>query len=377
MTTLRPTGAFSGTPAAVSEGGEKSGPRRLEFLDGLRAIAALAVLFEHGGYRFVRGFAEMTHTFFSFGKFGLTCFFLVSGFVIPLSLEGRPGLRRFWTLRLFRLYPLYWFSLFAALALYGLGVKEALEPEFTPHLVRNAIVNLTMIEGVLKTPYAIGLYYTLTIEMIFYIVCSALSWMGLLRRSYAICWMALIAAAGVGLGAPLALHHRVEMAGLFYVVCLAGGTVLYRFSRGEISRRALTALGLGIAIFVSAGTWLNYVAMKKADPFEHYTFVAVVLPWAAAWMLFLFLLTRPPHQIFPSGLLWVGKISYSLYLLHPLVLAFFGVQEGDLVAFGLYVTLALLAASCTYLLIEWPAMRMGRRLQEKLEPAKILSAVAS
>ncbi len=347
---------------------------RLEFLDGLRAIAAVAVLIEHGGYHFIPNFAAMTHTVFSFGKFGLACFFLVSGFVIPFSLEGRPGLRRFWILRFFRLYPLYWFSLGAALLLYSLGVSGALEPDFTPHLARNSLVNLTMLEGLLRIPYAIGLYYTLTIEMVFYVVCSALSAKNLLRYSYTICWMVLAAAAAIGVCLPLALHRRVEMAGLFYVVCLASGTVLYRFYRAKVSGNAMTALGGGIMVFVFAGTWLNYVALKKADTFEHYTFVSVILPWAAAWALFLWLLARP-HRKLPAALLWIGRISYSLYLLHPLVLAFFGARKGNTLAFLLFTSISLLVASGTHLTIERPAMRLGKRFQG-LGPVDTLSTVA-
>ena len=78
---------------------------RLSFLDFLRGIAALAVCFEHAGYRLWPHFREVTHSYFSFGKFGLTAFFLTSGFVIPYSLERSNSLRRFWVNRFFRLYP--------------------------------------------------------------------------------------------------------------------------------------------------------------------------------------------------------------------------------------------------------------------------------
>jgi peptidoglycan/LPS O-acetylase OafA/YrhL len=370
------TGILSARSLETSVDRRASGKAiRLEFLDGLRAIAALAVLFEHGGYHFISNFAVMSHTVFSFGKFGLACFFLVSGFVIPFSLGSNPSLRRFWILRFFRLYPLYWFSLAAAILLYGLGVKEALEPDFIPHLARNTLVNLTMIEGLLRTPYAIGLYYTLTIEMVFYIVCSALSAKDLLRYSYAICWMALAAAATIGICTPLFLHRRVEMAGLFYIVCLASGAVLYRFYQGEISGKAMTALGAGVLTFVLAGSYLNYVVLKKADAFEHYTFTSVVLPWLAAWVLFLLLLSHPQQRL-PNPLLWVGKISYSLYLLHPLVLAFFGVRVGDTIAFLFFAALSLLIASASYLAIERPAMRLGKSLQKQHKQSSLLSTAA-
>src|SRR5579863_7940965 len=85
---------------------EKNG--RLTFLDSVRGLAALAVLLEHVGDRLHPAFRVFTHDWFSFGKLGVTAFFLTSGFVIPLSLERGRSLKRFWISRVFRLYPIYW-----------------------------------------------------------------------------------------------------------------------------------------------------------------------------------------------------------------------------------------------------------------------------
>jgi peptidoglycan/LPS O-acetylase OafA/YrhL len=61
------TGSLSASSLKTSVDRRAGGrPVRLEFLDGLRAIAALAVLFEHGGYHFIPSFAAMSHTVFSF-----------------------------------------------------------------------------------------------------------------------------------------------------------------------------------------------------------------------------------------------------------------------------------------------------------------------
>ena len=60
---------------------------RLEFLDGVRGLAAFFVMFEHAGYRFLPHYRYFSHVIISFGKFGVAAFFLVSGFVIPLSLD--------------------------------------------------------------------------------------------------------------------------------------------------------------------------------------------------------------------------------------------------------------------------------------------------
>ena len=346
------------TPAGMQKAG------RLEFLDTLRGMAAFAVLLEHGGYHFVRGFPAFTHQMFSIGKFGLTTFFLVSGFVIPFSLERRPGLKRFWILRFFRLFPLYWFSLFAALLLFHFGLRDALTPEFLAHPGRNALANLTMLQGAVKIPHAIGLYYTLTIEMLFYITCSLLILTRQMRHTLAICWLLLAAVTALGIGTPLLLHHRVEMAGLFYVLTLGLGVAMFRLYSGKLALRHFAALMMAMAVSVTAGVWLNYVTYQKADAFEHYSFAAVALPWASAYLLF-FLLLRFRQSRFPAALMYLGQISYSLYLLHPLVLSFFGVQEGHLAMFLLFIACTVAVASSTYFLIEKPALNLGQRLASR------------
>jgi peptidoglycan/LPS O-acetylase OafA/YrhL len=141
---------------------EKTGASaRLTFLDFVRGLAALSVLLEHGGYRLSPDFRGFTHGIFSFGKFGVAAFFLTSGFVIPFSLERGGSLQRFWISRLCRLYPLYWLSMAVVLSLYFLHVPYSVSAEFAAHLVRNTLVNLTMLQGFAGIPNAEGLYYTI------------------------------------------------------------------------------------------------------------------------------------------------------------------------------------------------------------------------
>jgi peptidoglycan/LPS O-acetylase OafA/YrhL len=49
-------------------------------------------------------------------------FFLVSGYIVPASLERRGSVRGFWVSRVFRLYPLYLFALSAMIVLWASGI---------------------------------------------------------------------------------------------------------------------------------------------------------------------------------------------------------------------------------------------------------------
>src|SRR3954452_17183752 len=102
--------AISSRTAAPGQPATRTG-NRLGFLDFVRGVAAFAVVLQHGGETFWPAVNRATHNYVNVGRFGVVAFFLVSGFIIPFSLERGGSVRRFWTGRFFRLYPLYWASL--------------------------------------------------------------------------------------------------------------------------------------------------------------------------------------------------------------------------------------------------------------------------
>src|SRR5262245_53819945 len=86
---------------------------RLAFLDCARALAAAFVVLAHGLQVCVPGFLDWSLANLELGRSGVVFFLLISGFIIPPSLEqsGSPG--RFWLRRFFRLFPAYWLSIAA------------------------------------------------------------------------------------------------------------------------------------------------------------------------------------------------------------------------------------------------------------------------
>src|SRR5215207_1738082 len=84
-----------------------AGADRLAWLDGLRAVAVLLVVYAHLSRYLFRGAREVSAEWLHAGTAGVMLFFLVSGYIIPASLERHGDLRAFWVSRFGRLLPLY------------------------------------------------------------------------------------------------------------------------------------------------------------------------------------------------------------------------------------------------------------------------------
>jgi len=154
------------------------------------------------------------------------------------------------------------------------------------------------------------------------------------------------------------------------------GTMLYRAEQGQYPWPRAIAIGVTVfGLAIAAGLWHSRAWGLPAH---------AELLWSRRWVSAFMLagLTFAAglafrHVRWPKVLTWLGLISYSLYLLHPLIIEVyhhlypsrqhtFGVQV--LIAAGL---LALIIAICsvTYLAVERPAQGLGRRVGRRLDAA--------
>ena len=92
---------------------DKKKNRRFAELDSLRGIAALLVMLSHYTWAYDYHFGTLGDHFFQFpyGDFGVQVFFIISGFVIFMSLEKAKSIKEFIIGRFTRLYPTYWFCM--------------------------------------------------------------------------------------------------------------------------------------------------------------------------------------------------------------------------------------------------------------------------
>src|SRR5580693_3395542 len=421
--TSQPSAASLPPPASrLAKAPAAAGPAsRLAWLDLLRGIAALFVVFDHLSYYLLQHVRAEVYYWFNAGDYGVFVFFIISGYIVPASLERKGSVRTFWVSRVFRLYPLYLLAVGIAVALYlahfGSLRGEGSDPE------TSILSQLLMMSNVLAGQNLPNVVWSLSYEMVFYLLLTALFIARVHKRSS---WYALaFAAAAVAIGGLLPqayLTHNVAtprlvalaadaavLAGLALVVARRGvprlvgaalaalvavtllafnggwiwpwealsilalmftGTVLYRAEQGQYPwSRAIPVAVAVFAMAIAAGIWHSHswgMSAGAEGTWERTWFLTLVLAGAtfAFGMAF-------RHLRWPRALTWLGLISYSLYLLHPLLVqVYYSVPWLDrhhpfaLQVLVVVVFLAVIIGICslTYLLVERPMQDLGRRV---------------
>ncbi len=349
---------------------------RFKSIDALRGIAALLVLLLHVSQVFLQskkiaatgvGMLDFIKVI-DLGRIGITIFFIISGFVICKSFNSKEKeLKSFVIKRFFRLYPLFWFSLIVgAFVLWPIGKQ---------HLDLGILAgNATMIPAFLGQPFVIGLYWTLETELLFYILMSALYFFGVLRNSTVIlgltllCYAALVIFMFVPAIQPSLPHW---MATPYHLsLMLLGVSMRYAFEEREdearLSRRRIATLHLLLLLAIPFYIIASYL-LRGID---------ANLPDAIAYLIgiSIFVIGLKALRSAPSYLVYLGTISYSIYLLHPIVFTL--VRKAVLqvpALYGLHISfylaictvLTIIFSALTYKFIEAPANAIGKKLAQK------------
>jgi len=332
-----------------------SGARFLE-VDALRGIAALCVLFFHYLVRYPEqapGNIPIPRVA-RFGEYGVELFFVISGFVIYLTVERLPSVRRFAVARFARLFPIYAVAVVATFAVMWLTPDR--RHESLPLLAQN----LTMVEGFFEVPYMDAAYWSLTVELAFYAVIALL--LALKKVHHALLVLVVIALANTALNAA---DRRVDLGDIVtwteghvrflrYAGLFAAGVAFYElFVRGR--RTPLIALALVLAP----------VAELVDNGRENAIVVAVIV------VTFALVLQFRPRVLRWSVLLFMGEISYALYITHAEI-GYASMQTLERAGVGHWVALCLtvgLAIGLAWVLTVAVGRPARRWLRDVLAPA--------
>jgi len=334
----------------------KANRKRLLELDAFRGIASFGVLLYHYYYYYFEIIGDPADGIqgFSAGQYGVELFFMLSGFVIFMSLEHSKRIIDFAVSRLARLFPVYWLSiLITSIVVHSFGL-DAREP--SGELASRAVgliptlANFTMLEEYAGFAKVDGAYWTLTLELSFYFVIAAAYFSGLLKRFH------LAAGAAISFFAVLwgaeefaSFHLPFKIKTLFlvgYGHLFLLGMLLYRHWKSGSNGIGFAFMACCIALQFQHGALLGGLVAGFTG-----LFIAFIKGWLE-WITW-------------KPLLFLGSISYSLYIVHQYV-GYVLMRELLERGFGLRITqvIALIAAiliatGMTYS-VEKPAAKLVR-----------------
>jgi peptidoglycan/LPS O-acetylase OafA/YrhL len=345
-------------------------PARYVFVDALRGVAAIGVVLYHvytknvvpmSGYRL----PEPLHAIFNNGNLGVYMFFVISGFVITQSIRGASITPRFvgWFAlrRSLRLDPPYWATMAAMVSLAYVSGHVQRDHAALPMPSWDAVIaHLFYLQGFLGYPQIVGVFWTLCFEVQFY--------------------LALVILAGVAQWRRGALRSRWILFAPLWLVSLACVASSPDPTQEFLFVYAWPYFFLGVVVnwvyhrddapivlaIVAAGTaaLLPFAPLKAGIALVTAGSIFAVATWGRLATLTL-----------GRAMQYLGRISYSLYLIHMLVgtplvrlalrhtgghgVATAGTAIGVMV---LAMAVSIGAAHIMYLVVERPAIRWSHRL---------------
>ncbi len=269
---------------------------RAPWIDGLRFLAAASVFAFHALYhRPETSQPDFIQAMAKYGYLGVSAFFMISGYVITLSAEGRTR-RGFARARIVRLWPAFLIAAFlteAALAYDGRALSA-------PHF----LANLTMLPRLLRVPYLDAVYWSLMYEIVFYAYVTILVGPRFVERLRIVCWAWLaLSMANRFFPVPFAAQLLLDCAPYF-----ATGIAIY-FVRKEA--RIWDRLLLVASVLLAMVNAIQQRLAMGTPPPDPVVVVILVALSAAA----LFWATTAKSRS-PGLLIALGGVSYPLYLVH-------------------------------------------------------------
>jgi peptidoglycan/LPS O-acetylase OafA/YrhL len=346
---------------------------RLDVIDALRGAAILLVIANHASL--ISGAQGVAAHLGAVGAYGVQLFFVVSAFTIFLTLDRARRnethlLRNFFIRRLLRIAPLYWLAIAAYALLYGNESRGWLPgPQAWHYPLHLMLVNV--LHPMAQSSVVPG-GWSISVEVIFYL--SVPVWFALVTSLRRAC---VFAAVSVLLG-PLVVHtlavaFEPAMAGLpeqavslhWYrhplnqLGCFAFGIVLF-FLHRDVRLDALRTPRHQAMLYLVAAM-LALVGMKAPNT-QHFM--------AASFLLVaLALMAHPWTLIVNRAAVFMGRISYSAYVVHFLMLGVAAQWIGAEAGAWRFPCVALAATALTIPLaslchhgIELPFIRLGRQL---------------
>jgi len=328
---------------------------RFSEVDSLRAVACALVILGHAGRPMASSIlSELAR---GSGLFGVLLFFAISGYVVPSSLRGGRwgGVKNFAIRRFWRLYPPLWFAVVVACVADPSIIKDGRLPW-----------GLTMLPSLSGAGLVQLHFWTLEIELVFYLIIASLFFIfGGLNR--------LVIAGGYLVSILLYLNFVEDIRGLnywshfpLYIAIMFYGASCRMIMQFHSSRSAKWRQGvlLGLAtgllmIWPMRAAYLGVIERNEAQLESAVLLLSVIV------VFILWVIIRPVKI---AWLAYLGRWTYSVYLLHGVVLYFCSrvlLLQSFMPAWGyvsVVTSLSFALGAAAYRWIEQPSDRIGKRI---------------
>lgn len=334
---------------------------RLEFIESMRLLAACLVFFQHliENFRDYAVFDSLARL--GPGLVGVVIFFVVSGYVVPMSVRRDFDPSSFMIRRVFRVFPLLLF-VFALIAIGGASGILARWEFMTSAPLTQWAANLLLVQDFVGAKPFLGVTWTLAIEFIWYSLFALALWRfkehagRVLNIAMPLAMLALAAVS-------VAFELRIPLGRPAMVYACVLGYQAYLFDTGKISARTLA---FTIATFFAVTWTTNFIAFGMFQH-AHISLFQALWPWTVGPLVFFAIILIKPireARLLNSGLLPAfGAASYSIYMFHTIALSF---ADQHFTQTWLQIAMALLVTGLLsfvgYRYVELSGVELGRKV---------------
>lgn len=295
--------------------------KRIYSIDILRFIAALAVVMYHYAFRGplvgeTLLEVEEISSYFKYGYLGVHLFFIISGFVILLSVQQNSVLK-FVKSRIVRLYPAFWFCVLISFScIYFLG-QNYFKTSFL-----ELFINLTMFNSFVGVKSIDGVYWSLHIELFFYflILCYLLIrriWPSFNEDRFILSWLILsFTTLIIDYDSHLILKLLKLILIFKYSSFFIAGMLFFKiYKRNHIKYKMLLVPTLFLSVYLEIES-TQYMIEEFHTNFSTYITSLFII----GFYVIFYLITTGVFDV-RNRLVYLkfGLLTYPLYLIHQVV----------------------------------------------------------
>lgn len=283
-------------------------------IDLLRFLAAVAVVIFHLSFRghAADNLSPLRYDALAgvgkYGYLGVDLFFMISGFVIMMS-AMKASAKSFVISRMARLYPAFWVCCTATfLMILMIGSTD------NPFSFKDYLINMTMLEGFIYVPYVDGSYWSLTIEIHFYLLVAMVI---LLRKIH---WAEQLVIAWL-LATMLLQIFRFPALDSFligrYSPYFIAGAMCYFIRTHGLSIVRLVAVFS--AWLLALDRDVGFLAVMRTHYATSFDTAVVVTVITVFFIVMLLIAARKTGRLAEHEWALLGALTYPLYLAHQTI----------------------------------------------------------